>query len=604
MAPTPAPGLLGSFPELDGAALVLPPTAKKVWPDRSTPVSWGTWRRGEFRVFDRPEGRLVLIGQCFADDARVAADLAEALRSERVDLVTRWPGSYLAMVITADQVTAFVDLAGQYPLYYVPGRAVVFGTSPLPTAASSGVPPRVDPLAVSAEIYCGAITGLTRGRTPLSGLRRLEAGEALRVTTSGALTRWAYEGSEPARSASFDDCAAALRETLDAAVSARVATGHVSTDFSGGLDSTSVAFLAARHRAEPLHAFTYHHPDTPADDLDHAVRNAGLSQGIRLEIVGGTDGTLPYRNLGAPPPTGLPDLAAAAHERNHLRLRHVADQGEGVHLGGEGADALLVAPPSYLGDLASGGQWRRLVADSRAWARLRDESPTRVFDRAVRLSTGSDQRALRAFAQRLQRSEVRHPGWVDAISRWPPPGLECAWLTGNARRALVDHVLDHADRASTTADTGIADRIARDDLRRSGAVQQQLGEMARSYGVWPQAPFLDNDVIRCCTAIPAYRRAVGTTVKPLLKAALEDVVPAPSLARRTKGDYSGEDYRGARREVAHLRELITHSPLADLRLIEPQAVLESVDRALLGVGTPFPALNRLIAFDLWLRSIQ
>ncbi|WP_433265200.1 asparagine synthase-related protein [Actinosynnema sp. CS-041913] len=579
-------------------------TATEVWPDRSSPVSWGTWRPGEFRTAECPEGRLLVVGNCLADDARMRADLSAALRGNRPELVTGWPGSYLAVVLTGHELVAFVDLAGQHPLYFHPGGPTVYGTSPGRTAAAAGLGSHLDPHVALADIFCAAVPGLTRNRAPIAGLRKVEAGEALHVSAAGSVTIRAYEPDRRDERMSFADCALRLRDALDVAVTTRMAeSGPVSADFSGGLDSTSIAFLAAGHREEPLPVFAYHHPDAPADDLDHALRNAGSGRNLRLEVVRGTADTLAYQHLSTAVPDGLPDFAVTVRERNRLRLRRIAAAGGRVHLGGEGADALLVAPPAYLGDLAGTGAIGRLLADSRAWARLRHDSPTRVVHRALRLSRTPMRHALREFARQLRRGDARQPGWVDAISWWPAPGLESRWLTAAARRSLADFLDEHAASAEGTARTGAADRTARHDLHRSGTVQRQLGELARPYGVWPQAPFLDNDVIRACTALPAYRRAAGTAFKPLLRAAVHGRVPSAAIARQTKGNYLSEEYRGVRLAAAGLRALLRDSRLADLRLIEPRAVVDSVDRAIAGAGTPFPALNRLIAYDLWLGSL-
>ncbi|MDQ3402171.1 MAG: albusnodin/ikarugamycin family macrolactam cyclase [Actinomycetota bacterium] len=596
------PGFVGSFPS-DAAAVPEIPDVARMWPDLPLVHAWGRWRPGEMHRVKIPGARLIVVGQCGASRARMSADLAAAVRGTAVHpMVTRWPGSYLAVVITPHAVTAFVDLAGQYPLYYgVRGDDVVFGTSPIDTAVAAGAGLRPDASAIAALLFCSSVPALTLGRTPLSGLHRLEAGEAMRVGSTGEITRWVYEAPAPRDDR---DAADALRESLAAAVAMRMAgDAHVSADFSGGLDSTAIAFLAAGHRSDPLPAFVYHHPDAPAGDIEHATRNSRLSERIDLRMTSGNTETLAYQGLAGAPPTGLPDHAAAAQERTRLRLRHIAEAGHGIHLGGEGADALLVAPPAYLGDLARAGQVRRLIAQCRTTARPRDESPARVLGHAMRLSTMSMADALRGFGNALRRGEARHPTWIDAISWWPGPGLESAWLTTAARATLVRLAHDAAGTARASHEPGIADFVARHEMRASAATQQQLGEMARPYGVWPQAPFLDNDVIRACTSIPAHRRADGRTVKPLLRAALREVVPSAVLDRPTKGNYQGEEYQGARLGAVAMRKRFAQSTLADLGLIEPRAVIRSFDRAVLGVEAPFPALNRLIAFDLWLESL-
>ncbi|MGX7826392.1 asparagine synthase-related protein [Actinokineospora sp. 24-640] len=122
--------------------------------------------------------------------------------------------------------------------------------------------------------------------------------------------------------------------------------------------------------------------------------------------------------------------------------------------------------------------------------------------------------------------------------------------------------------------------------------------------MWPQSPFLDGDVVRACMSVPAHERVIGDEVKPLLRASLRGLVPGTVFDRRTKGDYLGEEYLGVRANAAELRARLVTSPLADHGLIEPRAVLRSVDRIVMGADGPFPALNRLVAFDLWLRSIS
>ncbi|MEU4801830.1 albusnodin/ikarugamycin family macrolactam cyclase [Actinosynnema sp. NPDC023587] len=593
------PGLVGAHPATPAST----PPATAVWPDRVSPVAWGPWHPQEFRTATCPEGRVLVVGDCLVSDERLRTDLGAALRAGRPDLVTRWPGSYLAVVVSGPELFAFTDLAGQYPLYFHPGRPFVFGTSARHTAHAAGLDVRLDTGVAVADIFCAALPVLTHGRTPLAGLLKLDAGESLAVAADGSHVVRRHS-APPDEALSPDDWARRLGAALDDAVAARMSgTEVVTADFSGGLDSTSIALLAADHRPGPLPVFTYHHPDVPADDLDHAIRNAESARDLRLRVVRGAADTLPYQDLAAAPATDLPDFAAAVHRRNRLRLRRVAEEGSRAHLGGEGADALLVAPPSYLGDLAGAGRVRRLLAESHAWAKLRQDSPTRVVNRALALSRTSMRRALRAFARQVRQGDARQPAWVDAISWWPGPGLETHWLTDAARRTLVDFVGDHAASAPDTAQPGVADFTAWHDLRRSGAVQRQLGELAREYDVRPRAPFLDNDVIRACTAGPAHRRAAGTAVKPLLRAALRGRVPASAIERRTKGNYLGEEYRGLRLAAPALRAALRESRLADLGLVEPREVVASVDQAAAGASAPLPALNRLIAYDLWLRSV-
>lgn len=547
----------------------------------------------------------MVVGQCFADDQRLRADLHRAVATDQPLLVTRWPGSYLALLILDDELFAFTDLAGQYPLYYrSSGGRTVVGTQAKATAREAGLAGEPDLLALAAQVVCPAVAMLTDDRSTIAGLSRVGGGYALRVKANGHCNTWLPEPPAPMPEMSFADAADALRAALDNAVRRRVdSTPHLTADLSGGVDSTSVAFLAARHRSHPIPVFTYHQPDAPAGDLAFARRYADLDTRLRSNLVSGGPGTLTYQHLDDVGATDIPDPAAVVRSRTRTLLRQVAATGSGVHLGGEGADALLVAPPGYLADLARHGALRRLRRDCRELARLRRVSPASVLTRSTRLAMTSIDRALRLLANRLEKPVDRCTGWLDAIAWWPLPGAEGAWLTPRMRRDLAELVRSKIGVSTPETRLGVGDLAALGEVRVAGAVQRQLSEDGRRFGVWPQTPFLDDDVVRACLTLPAWRRADPRVYKPLLRSALAELVPAPVLERGTKGNYSAEDFRGARLASADLRRRIAELTLADLGVVDQRALQASVSRALDGLPTPFGAFNRLLGAELWLRSI-
>lgn len=596
------PSLIGAFPNPVSLA-TMPECSAPVWPGQASVAAFGRWRPGELRNMVCAGGRLVLVGQCFADDHVVEAGFRRALDTDRLDLVTRWPGSYLAIVLRPHDLTAFVDLAGQYLLYYrsAAGRTV-FGTRAGAAARAAGLSCEPDTLAIAAEVFCPEVPLPTDGRSIYRGLDKLAGGHALRVDCDGVARTWAYETLTPDRKLSLPDAADSLRTALETAVRARNSV-TMTADFSGGLDSTSVAFLAARHRNEALPVFTYYQPEAPADDLAHAQRYLPLDRRLQPHVIRGTRATLTYQGLGTATSTDLPDPGAVHELRTVLRLRRIADAGRGVHLGGEGADALLVAAPGYLGDLARLRAVRRLGRDCHHLAKLRRVSPAQVLARSTRLSMTTRGRALNMLADRLENPVDRNVEWLDAIAWWPQPGAEGTWLTTRMRRELVELVRSGAAAAATSAsETSVGDSTALSELRTAGTVQRQLDERARPLGVWPQAPFLDNDVIRACLTVPSYQRADPLVRKPLLGKALSGLVPDAVFARQSKGNYTGEDYRGARFAAAELTARVARTRLADLGVVEPSPVQASLRRAVAGLPVPFPTFNRLLGLDLWLQD--
>ncbi|MGW3962507.1 asparagine synthase-related protein [Amycolatopsis sp. NPDC005003] len=580
-----SPGLLAAFPTVGAAEPV---------------TTYGSWRPGEFRTVDLPAGRLVLVGQCPASDRVLREDFQRALDADRLEWIVRWPGSYLAVVVRPEDVTVFVDLAGQYPVYYLSaaGRTVL-GTRPGETARYAGLRPEPDVLTLLTEVFCPGVP-IAASKSPYRGLHRLGGGQALRIGRDGRCRTWIYETLLPGATSTLEEAAHALRAALEQAVRSRAAAG-MTADFSGGLDSTSIAFLAARHRNEDLPVFTYHHPEAPAEDVEHAERYLELDRRLRANFVHGTRNTLTYQGLDSASPTDVPDPGAVTHRRTQLRLQYIADVGSTVHLNGEGADALLVAAPGYLGDLVRCGTLRRFGRECRELARERDVAPVRVLARSAKLSARPLRRALRMFAERLERPPDRHVEWLDAIAWWPGPGREAAWLNPPFRRELADCLREAAE--TTTVAARVGDLTALSEVRAAGTVQGILDHRARQFGIWPQAPFLDNDVVRACLMLPAYRRADANARKPLLGMALTGLVPGEVFARRTKGNYIGEDYRGVRLAAGELMDRVSRMRLVEFGVIDPEPVRASVRRAAAGLPAPFPALNRLLGADLWMSGL-
>ncbi|MFE9839239.1 albusnodin/ikarugamycin family macrolactam cyclase [Streptomyces sp. NPDC005551] len=597
-------------PTLAGLLSPTPPPppgwATGVWPGERRLWSWGPWHPGEVRTAQCAHARLVAVGQCLADEPTMAQDLRGAAQDGRWERLTRWPGAYLLIVIQDDgHLTAYADPAGQFPLYYAQhGHSTALSTRARTAAMLSGTAAHVDTAALAAQIFCPAVPELTEGRTALAGVRRLGGGQALRIEPCGTLTHWTYDDLGPDPAAGFEESADRLRSSLTRAVTLRTGSApRLTSDLSGGLDSTSLAFLAARTAGRPLDAFVYHHPDAPAGDLEHALAYVERTPAIRLAVTRGTEAALPYSAMHTQRPTDQPDPAAVIGARLRLRLQHIAHGGPGIHLTGEGGDALLAAPPSYLADLAASAGARRLVHDARALARMRQLSPASLVVRALRLTRTPVHKALRELATLLDHPPHHPPQWADAVAWWPAPGPETAWLTTDARRHLAERAQECAHAAGRApAPVTPGTRAVLCELRNSAAVQAQLTATARAFGIWPQAPFLDSDVVRACTRLPLPRRTDPYTAKPLLAAALSGLVPQPVLRRRTKGDYAAENYRGARRSAADIRARLARSPLADLHIIEPSRVIASLDRAVAGLPVPFPALNRLLAADMWLTA--
>jgi asparagine synthase (glutamine-hydrolysing) len=587
------------------------------------------WKDGDATFFATHGARLLLLGRCLLSPERITAEFAAAVESGDLGRTAEWPGAYTAVIISDGGITAYPDLAGQFPLYYSQRHGeLLISTDPAQLAAAHRL--SADPLLAAAHVVCPGVLPLWWGRSAYAGIGRVEGGMVLRARAD----RLEIEPSRlplPVPGTTLAEGAARLRQALTEGIEGRCADRRVSADFSGGVDSSSVAFLAGGSSTGPVASVAYHQPLAPAADLADALRLAGLTSSVDLTVVRGSVRTLPFVALaplagrngdvadagtmpgvgeagddetgGGWPRSAEPSPRALTTRRDAARLAVAAASGARVHLTGEGGDAVLMAAPSYLADLARQHAMRSLWRHCGEYARLRHSAPVGLAASAIRLAGTSPRGALCALAAGLVRSDdATSPGWAGLVSWWQPTEA-ASWLTTKVRRGLADLVGDPATARVVPEGAGPADVAALADLRRSADAQRQLRALGRRRGLAVEAPFLDTAVVRAALSVPAATRADPWSYKPLLRSALTGLVPDDVFARQTKGDYSAEYYQGARQASAGLRALLRDSRLADLGVMEPGPVLAALDRMTAGVAVPLGPLNMLLATEVWLRTV-
>jgi asparagine synthase (glutamine-hydrolysing) len=531
-----------------------------------------------------------IVGQCFgAAEPDVVGDVTSLISA---------PGCYSVVLAHDTGLSAYADPVGQFPLFWArTGDRVVVGSSASALAAEIGG--SVDLVSLAARIACPDTPDLFADRTMYQHVRRIRESTVFHAD-GGGVRQIEHRRIRADPTMTMADAAELLRDRLSASVQARVdSAGRLSTDFSGGFDSTSLAFLAAGGHA-PVTALTSEGLSAGSDDVERARGYARLDPSLTHHVVPTSADCLPFHDLVAAreepyvTPMFLGPLRA--------RLAVARDAGADLHLVGEGGDVLLGAPPAYLADLARNGDLTTLWRHCVAWARLRTRSPQRLFRRAVALAATNRRRALFLLARDIERAHAATASsWEDDwICYWRRPRAD--WLTARTRRQLAAEVreLAHHDTSSDS----IGDLVTRSWLRSQALTQQAVRDAGQHFGIGVHAPFLDPDVVRACLSLSAHRRADPAVHKPLLRSALSQLVPKAVLSHAAKGDYTRETYHGLRRAAPALRRLFTDSVAADYGLIEPRPVLAVLDNAVQGLPAPVDSLTQVIAVELWLRDIQ
>ncbi|MFF1792018.1 asparagine synthase-related protein [Kitasatospora sp. NPDC058243] len=460
-------------------------------------------------------------------------------------------------------------------------------------AVVTGAEPDEDLIATS--VTYGMLFAPLSERSWWRGVHQVAADSCLVLPADGAArsVRW-WQPPEP--HLPLSQGAAGVRERLREAVAQRQPQqGRLSADLSGGMDSTSLCFLAAEHSPDLL-TFCWTGGSAINDDPLYAGRAARLLARAEHLTVPDTD---------APPVFSPPYWAvdteaprAATRGMNAIRfgIRHLVEHGATRHLAGHGADELFTGGAAYLHTL-----FRRHPIT--AWRQLRAHRALHCWpllpSLAGLLHGGDLGTWWRQCADDLARTTPlpRTPslGWGERIPATPWATRDAIRTTRTVFRAVAEQVAPLApDRGQHEALTA---------LRSAGPVLRLLCREYTAEGLPLELPYLDDRVVEAVLEILPHERYDPWRYKPVLAAAMDGLVPEVILNRTTKGDCEEPVDRALREHVPDLLDLFADSLLARRGLID-------VDRMRTTLITPprtgdvwSAQLEATIGAELWLREI-
>lgn len=437
--------------------------------------------------------------------------LAEHLRG--MFAVAVWDGVRREGVLIRDRL-------GIKPLYYaLVGGLVIFGSELKCVLASGLVGVDLDHEAIAAYLTLGYVPG---PMTPLRAVRKLGPGERLVVSGGQATVErwWTYPAPDPDPTRrTSEEWAEIVLAKLDESVEMRLMSDvPLGAMLSGGLDSSLIVALMARHMRDPVQTFAVGFAGEDSELPDAAlVADALGADHHALEVRLRSDPEVLAQlvwHLDEP----LADLSSLGF----LALSELASRHVTVALTGQGADELFGGYRKHrVASLAERwGQMPRLLRTGGAAALRR--APGRA-GRLVDALQASDPAQRLLVASRLVHQDVRddlfagalaaHADAAEAVLRGrmaDAPGaapLEAA-LYLDARLGLVDDMLTYFDRAS----------------------------MACSLEV--RVPFLDHELVELCAQIPTSHKVHRLQGKHVLRIAARDHVPASVLTKRKRGFFN------------------------------------------------------------------
>lgn len=555
----------------------------------------GGWSAEEMTVVAAGRTRLAVFGCCPVNAADMLRPVGRAREFGDLDrLAGELPGSFHLVASVRGQVRVQGSASGVRRVFHtrVAGVTVAADRADL-LALVTGA--GVDERWLAVRLLSPSVPHPLADECPWRGVETLPADRYLLVDGEGR-SRTVQWWSPPEPVVPLAEGAPVVRQALTTAVQARTrAGGTVSADLSGGMDSTSLCFLAARQGAKLITA-TWGEADPGSDDAAWVERAIPALEDAEHLVLGHDE--LPFMYAG------LTKTSADVEEpyrwvRTRARLtylaRLLARRGSRLHLAGHGGDEIFAVPPSYLHTLVRTDP--RIAANH-----LRGHRALRRWPLAATLRALCDNRSYAEWLSASAEDLAVPPSRCMSFFAWGPPLQLPLWMTCQAADAAIDLLRQAASTAEPLAwQRGQHEAVQY--VRVAGHAVRQAGRVMAGAGLPLAVPYLDDRVIEACLAVRMHERATPWRYKPLLAQAVRGIVPDVILGRATKGVFDADAYVGLRRHRAELVELCDEPVLAQLGLVEADALRA----ACLG---PHPATSSLIALDptlaceVWLRALS
>jgi asparagine synthase (glutamine-hydrolysing) len=545
-------------------------------------------------------GRVMVLGWCGAADAELRALAGRPLPE---DVCWRWPGTYAVVEQHADRTVVHTDPAAAQPLYaarYEGGWA--WSSSARALAGLIGA--AVDTARVAVAVFLPHVPAAAGGRSFFTGIDQLPPGARIELGPGRELRCTTVWRPDPVPGPAHHR----LRTALQDAVRVRVAADpDLTCDLSGGLDSSTLALLAATARpgGGALNAVTVH-PDGQLSGADLSYARLAAAHHLRLahHLLPLRAEHLPYTGITAVPATDEPAPSTLTRARLEGQLHWMRDRlGSRTHITGDGGDSVLFLPPAHLADLIRHHRYRRAAADAAGWARLRHTPVLPLLRDARALNRTSRAHALTELAATLQgRSRS-----ADAAGRgdagWFPTLPVPAWATPKALRLLSAAAGGAAAAGDRLPGLDLAVRIVVDEVREVARTAAADAQLAAACGIELHNPFLDPRVVDAVLRTEIRDRPPVHAYKPVLARAMTGVLPDALTARATKGSFNSDHYTGLRANLPALSAL-ADGRLAAAGLLDPGGLRAHLAQAAAGIPMSLAALEQALAAEAWWHALD
>jgi asparagine synthase (glutamine-hydrolysing) len=450
-------------------------------------------------------------------DSEIALHLYQ---EEGIECLRSLRGEFALVLWDAPRRRLFAarDRFGIKPLFYAQVGPVLYLASEIKALFAAGVPAAWD----EDGVYDVLHLPFDPSRTLFRGIRQVPPAHLLVATDDGIRIERYWDIPYPRRRdtrRTFDEgeAIAEVRSLLDDAVRLRLqADVPVGCLLSGGVDSSTVLALAARHSPQPIAAFTIGFNDAAYDETE-AARTTAAALGAEFHELPMQDRDL-AEAFGDAVRQGEMLQVNAHGTARFLLSREISRLGYKSVMAGEGADELFAGYAFLTGALGGAGQrrgpdWlrfglRMLRPRTSAQAALAEVSP---WLSRLGQGLGFADPALRSLMERL------------AIMRGV---LAPAFLAGHRGRDPYRRLYEGMDRRADLREFEPAKVLLYAWLRTIFAnYHMGADRLDMAHAVEVRLPFLDHVLFEQVSQFPVSLLAKDGHNKHLLREAARPVIP-------------------------------------------------------------------------------
>lgn len=548
---------------------------------------------GEIYNFQELTDDLKRRGHTFQTNSDTEA-IVHAYEEFGLDCVQRLRGMFGLAIWDADKQSLFLarDRIGKKPLYYTLTRGgdLVFGSEMKSLLEHPGVERDVDPRALDAYLSFGYVPD------PWSifrGIHKLAPGHLLTFGNGDVSVKeyWDFPFAaveEKPESAYLDD----LKVLLDEAVRIRlISEVPLGAFLSGGVDSSTIVGLMARHSTRPVKTFSIGFAEDSYNELKYArlaAKHFATDHHefiVTPEICDVVDELAWHFDEPFADSSAIPTYMVSKLARDHVT----------VVLSGDGGDELFAG-------------YTRYQVDQRRARMGRLPRPIRegvLRPLSAHLPHG-------AWGRNYLRNVSLDPldRYIDNISQFTELNKQSLYTrefrtTLRSAGGISGTDLFHQTAARIQTGSSLDPLLYLDSKTYlPGDILTKVDRMSMAVSLEARAPLLDHKLVEFVTRIPPSLKLHGGAAKHLLKQAVRGLVPDEILDRPKQGFGVPVQEWINRQLKDRIRETLTERRTVERGIVRPEYVKLLLDEHGRGRRDHSAPLWSLLMLELWYRTFS